>query len=115
MKTIAVAIRHDETPTGVTSDVRFYLSSLRLSVKRFAARVRGHWAVENMLHWCLNVTFREDEIRVRNGTLANNLAWLKRFAISLLKQLDDEESVAMRRRMAGRNPPYLAKVLGIPV
>lgn len=110
-----VAIRHSETPTGVTSDVRFYLSSLRLSVKRFAACVRGHWAVENTLHWCLDVTFREDESRVRNRTLANNLAWLKRFAISLLKQVDDKESIAMRRRMAGWNPSYLAKVLGIPV
>ena len=92
-----------------------HIITLRLSVKRFAACVRGHWAVENTLHCCLDVTFREDESRVRNRTLANNLAWLKRFAISLLTQVDDMESVATRRRMAGWNPSCLAKVPGIPV
>ena len=58
-------------------------------------------------------TFREDESRLRNRHAADNLAWLKRFAISLLKQQADNESVAMRRRMAGWNPDYLAQVLGI--
>jgi len=57
---------------------------------------------------------REDESRVRNRILADNVAWLKRFAISLLKQVNDKESVAMRRRMAGWNPAYLFKVLQIP-
>jgi len=63
----------------------------------------------NTLHWCLDVTFREEESRVRNRTLADNVAWLKRFAISLLKQVEDKESIAMRRRMAGSNPAYLFK------
>jgi predicted transposase YbfD/YdcC len=109
-----VAIRHSESSEGESDDVRFYISSLRLGVKRFAGCVRGHWGIENTLHWCLDVTFREDESRVRDRTLANNLAWLKRFAVSLLKQVDDKESIAVRRRMAGWNPSYLAKVLGIP-
>jgi len=114
LRTIGVAIRHSESSEGESDDVRFYISSLRLGVKRFAGCVRGHWGIENTLHWCLDVTFREDENRVRDRTLANNLAWLKRFAVSLLKQVDDKESIAMRRRMAGWNPSYLAKVLGIP-
>jgi hypothetical protein len=62
----------------------------------------------------LDVTFREDESRVRNRALAENVAWLKSVAISMLKQVDDKESIAMRRRMAGWNTNYLAKVLGIP-
>lgn len=114
LRTIGVAIRHSQTSKGETEEVRFYISSLKLSVKCFAACVRGHWGIENTLHWCLDVTFREDESRVRDRILADNLAWLKRFAISLLKQVDDKESIAMRRRMAGWNPSYLAKVLGIP-
>jgi hypothetical protein len=61
----------------------------------------------------LDVTFREDENRTRNRHAADNLAWWKRFAISLLKQQKDKESVAMRRRMAGWNVDYLAKVPGI--
>ena len=114
LRTIGVAIRQSTSAKGESTEVRYYINSLKLGVKRFAGCVRGHWAIENTLHWSLDVTFREDENRVRNRTLANNLAWLKRFAISLLKQADDKESIAMRRRMAGWNPSYLAKILGIP-
>lgn len=95
------------------SEVRYFISSLRLGVKRFARAIRGHWGIENTLHWCLDVTFREDESRLRDRHAADNVAWLKRFAISLLKQRQDKESIAMRRRMAGWNTAYLAQVLGL--
>jgi len=111
MRTIGVAIRTSTQGDRTTNDVRYSISSLRVGIKQFAASVRGHWGIENTLHWCLDVTFREDESRVRNRILADNVAWLKRFAISLLKQVNDKESVAMRRRMAGWNPAYLFKVL----
>lgn len=114
MRTIGVAIRTSTQGDRTTNDVRYYISSLRVGIKQFAASVRGHWGIENTLHWCLDVTFREDESRVRNRILADNIAWLKRFAISLLKQVNDKESIAMRRRMAGWNPAYLFKVLQIP-
>jgi hypothetical protein len=61
----------------------------------------------------LMATFRENGSRLRDRLAANNLAWLKRFALSLLKQIDDKESIAMRRRMAGWNPEYLSQVLGL--
>lgn len=114
IRTIGVVVRMSERGDKHTSDVRYYISSLRMGVKQFAACVRGHWGIENTLHWCLDVTFREDACRVRNRILADNVAWLKRFAISLLKQVDDKESVAGRRRMAGWNPDYLLKVLENP-
>ena len=85
-----------------------------MGVKRLARYVRGHWAIENTLHWCLDVTFREDENRVRNRIAADNLAWLKRFGLSLLKQQTDKHSIAIRRRVAGWNINYLTQVLGIP-
>jgi predicted transposase YbfD/YdcC len=84
-----------------------------MGVQRFAYAIRSHWSIENTLHWCLDVTFREDESRVRDRLAADNLAWLKRFAISLLKQPQDKESIAMRRRMAGWNATYLSQVLGL--
>ena len=59
--------------------------------------------------------FREDENRVRERTTANNLGWLKRFALSMLKQQGDKCSIAMRRRVAGWNLDYRAKLLEIPV
>lgn len=113
LRTIGVAVRMSQQGDEHTSDVRYFISSLPLGVKRFAGAVRGHWSIENTLHWCLDVTFREDESRLRNRNAADNVAWLKRFALSLLKQQDDKESIAMRRRMAGWNTDYLAQVLGL--
>ena len=113
LRTIGVAIRSSEKDGKETSDVRYYISSTKIGVRRFAMAVRGHWGIENTLHWCLDVTFREDDSRLRNRHAADNLAWLKRFAISLLKQQNDKESVAMRRRMAGWNRDYLAQVVGL--
>src|SRR5690606_14254062 len=91
LRTIGVAIRMREEKGKHTSDVRYYISSLRLGVKQFAEAVRKHWSIENTLHWCLDVTFREVENRVRNRLAADNLAWLKRFAITLLKQQPSKE------------------------
>jgi len=110
-QTIGVAIRISTRGDQETYDVRYYISSLPLDVKLFAKSVRGHWAIENTLHWCLDVTFREDDNRVRERKLTDNMAWLKRFAISLLKQVRDKQSVAMRRRHCGWNENYLAQVL----
>lgn len=113
LRTIGLAIRVSEEGGKETCELRYFISSLRLGVKRFARAVRNHWGIENTLHWCLDVTFREDESRLRNRLAADNVAWLKRFAISLLKQCKDKESIAMRRRMAGWNTNYLSQVLGI--
>jgi predicted transposase YbfD/YdcC len=111
LKTVGVAIRSSRRAGQTTDDVRYYINSLPLNVKLFAKSVRGHWGIENSLHWCLDVTFREDECRVRERNMTDNLAWLKRFAISLLKQVEDKLSVAMRRRFCGWNENYLAQVL----
>jgi predicted transposase YbfD/YdcC len=111
LQTIGVAIRLSTCGERETYDVRYYLSSLPLDVKLFAKSVRGHWGIENSLHWCLDVTFREDDSRVRERNLTNNMAWLKRFAISLLKQVPDQRSIAMRRRHCGWNEKYLAQAL----
>lgn len=115
LQSIGVAIRISTQGDKQTSDVRYYISSARTSVKRFAKTVRGHWAIENTLHWCLDVTFREDESRLRDRHAAENVAWLKRFTISLLKQAEGKDSIAMRRRMAGWNVNYLAQLLGLRV
>lgn len=94
-RTIGLAIRSSQQNGRETSGVRYYISSLRPGVRRFAESVRGHWRIENTWHWCLDVTFREDESRLRDRHAADNLAWLKRFAISLLKQPTDKESIAI--------------------
>lgn len=113
LRTVGVAIRSSEQQGKRSLDTRYYISSLEINVQRFSQAVRGHWQIENSLHWCLDVTFREDECRVRNRHAADNLSWLKRFAISLLKQNTYKESIAMKRRMAGWNVGFLAQVIGL--
>lgn len=66
------------------SDVRYYIRRLKPGVKRLAAAVRGHWGIENTLHWTLDVTFNEDQSRIRKGYGADNFALLRRFAVSLV-------------------------------
>jgi predicted transposase YbfD/YdcC len=77
LRTIGMAIRISQQNGKETSEVRYYISSLRLGVRRFAASVRGHWSIENTLHWCLDVTFREDDSRLRDRHAADNVAWLR--------------------------------------
>lgn len=111
LKTLGVVIRVSQVGEAETIETRFYISSLRRSIKRFARFVRGHWRVENTLHWSLDMTFREDESRVRSRRLADNLAWLRRLALSLIKQHPYKQSIAMKRRIAGWNVHFLMQVL----
>ena len=94
-----------------TIEVRYYISSLAMGVKQFARAVRGHWAIENTCHWVLDMTYREDESRIRNEALRENFAWLNRFTLSLLKQYPDRTSLVMKRRSCGWNENYMLKVL----
>jgi predicted transposase YbfD/YdcC len=94
-----------------TIEVRYYISSLAVVVKQFARAVRGHWGIENTCHWVLDMTYREDESRIREKTLRENFAWLNRFTLSLLKQHPDRTSIAMKRRSCGWNENYLLEVL----
>jgi len=91
--------------------MRYYISSLAVSVKRFARAVRGHWGIENSCHWTLDVTYREDESRIRDVRMRENFAWLNRFTLSLLKQHPASESIAMKRRSCGWSDDFLTQVL----
>jgi len=68
------------------NEVRYFISSLPTEVHRLAAIIRGHWGIENRLHWSLDVTFGEDQSRIRQGHAAENAALLRRLALSILKQ-----------------------------
>jgi predicted transposase YbfD/YdcC len=94
-----------------TTEVRYFISSLPVKVKQFAHAVRSHWGIENSCHWCLDVTYREDESRIRDEHLRENFAWLNRLTFSLLKQHPDKDSVAMKRRACGWNDEYMLQVL----
>src|SRR5947209_17359195 len=94
-----------------TIEVRYYISSLEVDVKPFARAVRGHWSIENGCHWVLDMTFREDESRLRERHLRENFGWLNRFALSLLKQHPGRQSVVMKRRSCGWSDDFLMEVV----
>ena len=94
-----------------TIDVRYSISSLEVEGKQFARAVRGHWSIENSCHWTLDMTFREDESRLREGKLRENFAWLNRFALSLLKQHPGRQSLVMKRRSCGWSDAFLMEVV----
>jgi len=94
-----------------TIEVRYYISSLAVGVKCFAHAVRSHWGIENSCHWSLDVTFREDESRIRDQHMRENFAWLNRLTLSLLKQHPGRDSIVMKRRSCGWNENFLLQVL----
>ena len=94
-----------------TIETRYYISSLSVSVKLFAHAIRSHWGIENSCHWSLDMTYREDESRIREPHLRENFAWLNRFTLSLLKQHPGKDSIAMKRRACGWSDEFLTEVL----
>ena len=70
----------------ITSDVRYFISSLpHTDAEQIATAARQHWGIENKLHWTLDVTFKEDDCRIRDETAALNFAWIRKMALSFLK------------------------------
>jgi predicted transposase YbfD/YdcC len=94
-------------------EIRYYLSSLAVDVDVFARAVRGHWSVENACHRSLDVTFREDDSRIRERVLGSNITRLYRFTLSILKQHPDRrQSLIMERRGCGWSDRFLMEVIG---
>ena len=111
VKAIGYAMRWTTHADGAqTSEVRYYVSTRYLSGKRFAEAVRGHWGIE-ALHWVLDVTFREDDSRARERTLGNNLSWLRRFAVTLLKRHPGPDSIKGKMLHCGYSTDFLTEVL----
>ena len=95
-----------------TVERRYFISSLEANAKELLRCVRGHWAIENELHWCLDIGFREDNCQVREAVSAENLATLRHIGINLLKQeKSSKRGIEGKRKKAGWDENYLRKVL----
>jgi predicted transposase YbfD/YdcC len=113
VKAIGFSVRVSQHADGSeTDEVRYYILSRYLSGKRFGEAVRGHWGIESM-HWVLDVTFREDDSRTRERTLGNNLSWLRRFAVTLLKRHPVKDSIRGKMIRCMLNTDFLTEVLNI--
>jgi predicted transposase YbfD/YdcC len=82
---ICVAVSERTVGGETSTEIRYYIGSFRGGVRQWARAIRGHWGIENSLHWVLDVTFGEDHCRARAEHGAENLAWLRRMAVSLLR------------------------------
>jgi predicted transposase YbfD/YdcC len=96
-----------------TTEVRYFISSVRPSARRLARAIRSHWSIENGLHWVLDVVFREDARRLLDRTAAQNVGFLNRLAVSLLRADAAPGSLKVKRKRAGWDIHYLAQLLGL--
>ena len=114
MRTLGMVFSQRQVGDGPEGlETRFYISSMGLKVKAFAEAVRGHWSIENNLHWVLDVVFQEDASRLRKDHGPENLGLIRRIALSLLKRAKTKKKVgiACKRKKAGWNNDFLVAVL----
>lgn len=112
LKAIGMAINITMRDGKECTEVRHYILSKYVAARRFAEAVRGHWGIENQLHWQLDVTFQEDLCRIRQGHADANFSILRRMALSMLKNEPSlKVGIKNKRLTAGWDDSYLAKVL----
>jgi predicted transposase YbfD/YdcC len=116
LATLVMVVRVASCPRTAkeTTEVRYFLSSVRPNARRLARAIRSHWSIENGLHWVLDVVFREDARRLVDRTAAQNVGFLNRLAVSLLRGDAAPGSLKVKRKRAGWDIHYLAQLLGLP-
>ena len=98
----------------ISTERRYFLSSLPCDITRFAKASRGHWGVENQVHWHMDVSFGEDQSRARTGYASENLATLRRLALNMLKrETTKKRGIRGKQRCAGWDHRYLLRLLGV--
>lgn len=115
---VAVGLRLDKKSRKSSLEFRYYISSAELDEKRFAEAVRGHWGIENSLHWVLDVSMGEDDCPIYRGDAAEILAIMRHLALNMLRaERSKKASIRRKQKIASMNIDYLDTVLmaGIPV
>jgi predicted transposase YbfD/YdcC len=114
LRSVAVVEAERTIGTQTTRERRYYLSSLPPEAPELARAIRGHWSIENSLHWVLDVALREDDCRVRSGHAAANLATLRHIALNLLrKDTTKKRGIRTKQKIAAWDHRYLVKLLAI--
>ena len=112
LKSIAMVRRERREGNRVSSETRYYISSLDPDAKRLLGATRSHWGIENLVHWVLDLSFREDESRVRSGNSSENLSVIRHLALNLLRQdKTAKASIRAKRKLAGWDNDYLLSIL----
>ena len=103
--------RKESQQENYETQQRFYISSLPADAEEIAHMIRRHWEIENSLHWVLDVTYREDECRVRKDHAASNLSTYRKWTLNLFKQMPDTRSIRAKQKKAAWDHKYLLQVL----
>ena len=111
LRTVAMIEGERHIGSTISVERRYFLSSLPSVARDIAHAVREHWAIENSLHWVLDVTFSEDSSRVRINHAVENFALLRKIALNLLSKNDSPGSIRGKRKIAGWNDDFLVKIL----
>jgi predicted transposase YbfD/YdcC len=111
LQSLVVVQSHRRLWNHHTTETRYFLSSLNIDAQTFACYIRAHWEIENQLHWCLDVVFKEDASRIRKDHAPRNMSLLRRLALNLLRQEPSKGSLAMKRYRAGLDNQFLRQIL----
>lgn len=111
LQSLVVVHSHRRLWNKDTTETRYFLSSLSTDAPTFARYIRAHWGVENQLHWCLDVVFKEDASRIRTGHAPRNMSLLRRLALNIMRQEPSKGSLAMKRYRAGLDDQFLLQIL----
>lgn len=116
LQSVVMVVRVRHLWNKITREVQFYLTSLPADAIRIGRAIRTHWGIENQLHWVLDVTFGEDDSRIRNGHSPENFALLRRMALSLLNQeTSTKRSLRQKAKRAAMNTNYMLQVLATAI
>jgi len=111
LNAIAMVESTRETAGVIEKDTRFYITSLVMLAHLLGPVIRSHWAIENSLHWVMDMVFRDDESRVRTNHAPANFTTIKHMAHNLLRRPTSKDSFRLRRKVAGWDDEFLASLV----
>jgi predicted transposase YbfD/YdcC len=111
LKSVVVVESTREVDGKIDRETRLYITSLVLMANLIGPMIRGHWMIENGLHWVLDMIFRDDECRVRTDNAPANLATIKHMAYNLMRRAETKDSMRVKRKAAAWDDDYLARLI----
>ena len=111
LTTVGMCLRERTVNGKTTEETHYFIGSGRLGARKAARALRGHWGIENNLHWQLDVHLGEDRSRIQERNAARNFASMRKLALCVLKRHPAQRSIPRKRKMAAQNPDFLAEIL----